>query len=116
MTKKYLGSHVELSDDAEYIVEGEGTILFHLDSGGLLEEHDVIFVLELKKNFISVSSIDERGFAILFKKGHVLIHSKGFIPNTTMSIGVREGKIYRLEGMHIHGYKRIFDHGSMSVV
>jgi hypothetical protein len=28
---------VELGDDANYVVKGEGTILFHLESSGLLK-------------------------------------------------------------------------------
>jgi hypothetical protein len=32
-----------------------------------------------------------------------------------VSIGVREGKIYRVQGMHVHGSKGILDHGSMSM-
>jgi hypothetical protein len=33
--------------------------------------------------------MDENGFSIMFKKGKVLIHSEGAIPDTTMSNGVR---------------------------
>jgi hypothetical protein len=35
---------------------------------------------------------------VMFKKGKVLICPKGDIPDTTMSIGVREGNLYRLQG------------------
>jgi hypothetical protein len=37
----------------------------------------------------------------LLKKGKVHIRSKESVPNTIVSIGVREGKLYRLEGMLI---------------
>jgi hypothetical protein len=33
----------------------------------------------------------------------------------TVSIGVREGKVYRLQGKPVGGSKGILDHGSMSV-
>jgi len=42
--------------------------------------------------------MDENGFSIMFMKGKVLIHSEGSIPDTTMTIGVREGNFYRLKG------------------
>lgn len=87
---------MELGDDAEYTMEGEGTFSFQLKSGGLLEAQDVLYVPELKKNLLSISALDDMGFAILFKKGKVLIHSKGASPNTTVSIGVREDKVYRM--------------------
>jgi hypothetical protein len=53
---------VELGDDAKYAVKGEGTILFQLESGGSFEAHDVLYVLGLKKNFLSVSVMEDRGF------------------------------------------------------
>jgi hypothetical protein len=34
LTTGYSGSHVELGDDVEYATEGEGTIVFQLESGG----------------------------------------------------------------------------------
>jgi hypothetical protein len=42
--EKDSGIHVELGDDAKYAVKGEGTILFQLESSGLLEAQDVLYV------------------------------------------------------------------------
>jgi hypothetical protein len=89
---------VELGDDAKYAVKGEGTILFQLESGGSLEAQDVLYVPGLKKNLLSVSVMEDRGFVVMFKKGKVLICPEGASPDTTMSIGVREGNLYRLKG------------------
>jgi hypothetical protein len=75
LMEKYSRSHVELGDDAKYTVEGEGTILFQLESGGSLEAQDVLYVPELKKNLLLVSALGERDFVVLFKKGQVLIRS-----------------------------------------
>jgi hypothetical protein len=50
---------------------------------------DVSYVLELKKNFLSVSFLEDMGFYVTFQRGKVLICSYGDIPNITMSIGVR---------------------------
>jgi hypothetical protein len=116
LTEKYLGSHVDLGDDVKYTVEGGGgIIMFYIESGGSLEALDVLYVPEPKKKFISVSALEDKGFVVLFKKWKVLIHPKGAIHDTTMRIGFREGNIYKLQGMLVHGSKDIFDHGSMSV-
>jgi hypothetical protein len=56
-------------DDAMYAMKGEGTILFQLESGGSLEAHDVIYVQKLKKNLLSVSFFEERGFSSCSRKG-----------------------------------------------
>jgi hypothetical protein len=47
--------YVELGDDAKYVVKGEGTITFHLESGGSLDAHDVIYILGLKKISFNIS-------------------------------------------------------------
>jgi hypothetical protein len=43
--------HVELDDDANYVVKGEGTIMFQPELGGLFDAHDVIYVLEEEFTF-----------------------------------------------------------------
>jgi hypothetical protein len=57
----------------------------------------VLYVPRLKNNFLSVSIMEDSGFSIMFKKGQVIIRPEGASPNTTMSIGVREGDLYRLK-------------------
>jgi hypothetical protein len=76
---------------------------------------DVLYVPELKMNLLSVSTLEDKGFAVLFQNGQLLIHSEGASPNTVVSIGVREGKVYRLKGKPVSESKGILDHGSMSV-
>jgi hypothetical protein len=51
-TKKDLGIHVELIDNAKYAVKGEGIILFQLQSRGSFEAQDVLNVPVLKKNLL----------------------------------------------------------------
>jgi hypothetical protein len=58
--------HVQLGDDAKYAVKGEGTIMFQLESGGSLDAQDVLYVPGLKKNFLSVSTMEDKGFFITF--------------------------------------------------
>ena len=41
--------------------------------------------------------------------------SEGAIPNTEVSIGVRNGRVYMLQGKPVFGSKGILDHGSMSI-
>lgn len=58
---------------------------------------DVLFVPMLKKNLISVSTIEDRGFELLFWDGKVLIHPRGSSETTTLVIGVRCCKLYKLD-------------------
>jgi hypothetical protein len=43
------------------------------------------------------------------------MHLEGAIPHTTVSLGVREGRVYRLWGKPVGGSKGILDHGLMLV-
>jgi hypothetical protein len=90
--------HVELGDDAKYAVKGEGIITFQLESGVSLDAHDVLYIPGLKKNFLSVSAMEDRGFSITFQRGKVLIHPEKSILDNAVVIGVREGTLYRLQG------------------
>jgi hypothetical protein len=94
--------HVEHGDDAKYVVKGEGTILFQLDSSISLEVEDVLYVLGLKNNFLSDSIMEDRGFSIMLNKWQVPICLKGSIPDTTVNIGVRESNLHMLQGNHVH--------------
>jgi hypothetical protein len=55
-----------------------------------------MFVPSLKKNFLSVLVMEDKGYAMEFKNQHVLIRPKESSPDTAQVIGVREGNLYRL--------------------
>ena len=107
---------MELGDYSKYVVKEVGTIWFYLESIGFFEDHEVLWVPKLKKNLLLLSVLEDIGFPITIKKGKVLRHPKGAIPNTIVSSWVREGNLYSLKGKPIDGYKDILDHESMPVV
>lgn len=76
---------------------------------------DVLYVLELKMNLLSILALEDKGVGVLFQDEHVLTYSEGATPDKRVSIGVREGKMYKLQGKPIGGSKGILDHGSMLV-
>jgi hypothetical protein len=55
---------VKICDDVKYEVKGEGTIAFQLKSRGLLDSENVLYVLCLKKNFLSILVMEERYFFV----------------------------------------------------
>jgi hypothetical protein len=57
---------------------------------------DVLYVPGLKKNLISVSSIQDRGFEVSFRGTKVLFHPKGSSVTSGRVIGTREGNLYIL--------------------
>jgi hypothetical protein len=58
----------------------------------------VLFVPGLRQNFLSNSSLEEKGFKISFVDGEVLMWPKGKYFNDAIVIGVQEGGLYKLKG------------------
>ena len=59
---------------------------------------DVLYVPGLKKNLLSISALDKRGFIFVFIDGKVLMWSKGKTLDDAVKIGIEEGQVYKLKG------------------
>ena len=59
---------------------------------------DVMYVLGIKKNLLSISVLDKKGFRFAFVDGKVLMWTKGKTIDDAVEIGVEEGGIYKLKG------------------
>jgi hypothetical protein len=57
---------------------------------------DVLYVPEMKKNLISVSTLQDRGLEVIFRETEVMIHPRGSPYASGQVNGVREGKLFRL--------------------
>ena len=57
---------------------------------------DVLYVPRLKKNLVSVSMIEDQGLGVSFLDGHVHMFPNTAGPSTSVAIGARCGKLYRL--------------------
>lgn len=86
---------VVLGDDSMVRAVGESIISFQRELQSPLSLTEVLFVLVLKKNLISVSAIEDKGYEVLFRGGHVLMYPKGSSVTSSKVIGAREGKLYR---------------------
>ena len=98
LTKKNSSLQVELGDNAKYAVKAVGTTSFQLEYGNSLHINDVLFVPGLRKNLLSISALEDKGYKIEFVDGRVLTWPKGSSIDSERVIGVREGGLYRLLG------------------
>jgi hypothetical protein len=87
---------IVLGDDTIVRVSIRGTISFQRECMSPLVFRDVLYVSGLKKNIISVSSIQDRGLYVSLKGTKVLIHPKGSSVTSSRMIGTRKGNLYRL--------------------
>ena len=58
----------------------------------------VLYVPGLKKNILSISALDKKGFRVAFIDGKFLMWTKGKIIDDEVEIGVEEGGLYNLKG------------------
>jgi hypothetical protein len=87
---------IALGDDRAFTVAGIGTVAFRRESLPPISFIDVLFILGMKKNLISVSTLQDRGLEVTFRGTEVLIHPRGSSLDSGQVIGVRHGKLYRL--------------------
>jgi hypothetical protein len=98
LTEKSSSLQVELGDDSRHAVRGVGEASYQLDSGNSISIKDVLFVQGLKKNLLSISALEDKGFRVAFVDGQVLLWPKSSSIDSTTVIGVREGGLYKLKG------------------
>jgi hypothetical protein len=96
LVKKDSRLHVVLGDDARYVVKGSGTTSLQLDSGIPLHLNDVLFVPGMRRNLVSISALEDKGYKVVVSDGKVLAWHKNSSMDSTNVIGVREDNLYRL--------------------
>ena len=77
-------------------ISGESS--FKLDSGKSLTMKEVLFVPGLKKNLLSISTLDAKGMRVAFIDGQVITWPRGKTIDDAMVIGEQEGGLYKLKG------------------
>ena len=60
---------VSLGDDYQYPIKGIGEASYKIDSGNPLKMKEVLYVPGLKKNLLSISALDKKGFRVAFIDG-----------------------------------------------
>ena len=65
-----------------------GEVSYKLNSGNSMKMKYFMYVLGLKKNLLSISSLDKKGFIVSFVDGKVLMWTKGKTIDNAIVIGV----------------------------
>eukprot|EP00253_Pinus_taeda_P003752 PITA_03752 len=95
LAERALDIEIVLGDEHTMRVVGVGVVTFERKSLPPLKVMDVLYVLGMKKNLISVSAMEEKGFDITFSGGRVLMHPRGASITSTKVIGVHSRKLYK---------------------
>jgi hypothetical protein len=71
LTKKSSSLQVELGDDSMHVVKAIREASLQLDSGNPISIKNIFFVQGLKKNLLSISTLEDKGFRVAFVDGQV---------------------------------------------
>jgi hypothetical protein len=111
VSEKDSNCHADCGMHTMHAVKGVGCVKFQLESGVSLEVAGVMYVPGLK--LLSVSALEDMGYAVMFEDGQVLIRSEGAdTQDATVRLGIREGMLYRVLGQPVVGSKGILDRRS----
>lgn len=58
--------HIELGDDGKNLTKGVSIVNFERESSSSLHLRDAPYVLGLKKNLISIATLEEKGYDVIF--------------------------------------------------
>ena len=89
---------VKLGDDYQYPIKWSGEDSYKLDSGKSLKVKDVLYVLGLKKNILSIFALDAKGIRVSFVDGQVLMWTRGKIIEDAIVIREEDGGLYKING------------------
>jgi transposase InsO family protein len=98
ISEKKFSQKVTLGDDYQYPIKGVGESNHKLNSGNSLKMKDILYVLGLKKNLLSISALEKKGFRFAFIDGEVLMWAKGETLNEAIIIGNEENGLYKIKG------------------
>ena len=98
LNQKDYSHKVQLGDDYQYPIKGMGEASSKLGTGNLTKIKEVLCVLYLKKNLLSILALDKKGFRVSFVDGEVLMWPKWETINDDTIIDVKEGGLYKLKG------------------
>jgi hypothetical protein len=80
-----------LGDDGTYFIKGIGSTSFQLQLGNVFHIEEIIYVLGLKKNHISVVFLEIKGYSVSFSKGKALMWPSNENMSSAMTIRAQEG-------------------------
>ena len=98
LTEQKSSVEVEMGDETTYSIRGIGSTSFRLDSGTNLKITEILYVLGIKKNLLSVLALEDKGFWVNFMEGKALLWHKDRNLELAIMIGVQVGGLYKLLG------------------
>ena len=78
LIEKDTNLEIILGDNATYPVKGVGNVTLQLNQGNIVHLQEVLYVPDLKKNLVSISAMEDKGFKVAFIDGKVRVWKRNF--------------------------------------
>ena len=89
---------VKLGGDYQYPIKGSGEASYKLESRKSLKMKDVLYVIGLKKNILSIFTLDANGIRVSFIDVQVSMWPRGKTIEDATIIGEESKGLYKLKG------------------
>lgn len=69
--EKETNLEIVLGDNMKYLVKGVGNVSLKLSQGNMIHLHNVLYVVDLKRNLVSISAMEDKFYKVSFTNGKV---------------------------------------------
>ena len=95
MIGKETNLEIVLEDNMKYPVKGVGNVSLKLNQGNTIHLQYVLYVPDLKKNLVSISAMEDKGYKVIFSDGKVRV-SKNNVKDA-FTLGFSVDSLYQVD-------------------
>eukprot|EP00253_Pinus_taeda_P022616 PITA_22616 len=96
LIEKETNLEIILRDNSTYPVNGVGKVTLQLNQGNTIHLQEVLYVPNLKKNLVSISAMEDKGYKVAFIDGKVRVWKKNF--KDAFTLGFQVDSLYHVGG------------------
>eukprot|EP00253_Pinus_taeda_P004754 PITA_04754 len=96
LIEKETNLEIVLGDNMKYPMKGVGSVSLKLNQGNTIHLQDVLYVPDLKKNLVSISAMEDKGYKVTFNDGKVRIWKNNV--KDAFILGFRVDSLYQVGG------------------
>eukprot|EP00253_Pinus_taeda_P027763 PITA_27763 len=96
LIEKETNLEIVLGDNSKYPVKGVGNVSLQLNQGNTIHLQEFLYVPDLKKNLVSLSAMEDKGYKVAFIDGKVRVWKKNF--KDAFTLGFRVDYLYHVRG------------------
>jgi len=96
LIEKETNLEIVLGDNMEYPLKGVGNVSLKLNQGNTIHLQDVLYVSDLKKDLVSISAMEDKGYKVTFSDGKVRIWKNNV--KDAFTLGFRVDSLYQVKG------------------